>query len=79
MTGRKRGERSVAKNKQWEDWKHEQVEAVPPRSRKRMKELLDSVPGPPAEWNGGIKKLREVGEEMREMVGGKDWRRKRGL
>jgi len=68
----------VAKNRQWEEWKREQIKAVPPRSRKRMKEMLDSVPGPPTKWNGGMKRLREVGEEMQRMIFGKDWRRKRG-
>lgn len=65
-------------SREWEDWKREQVAAVPRRARKRMRELLDSVPGPPTACNGGIKRLREVGEEMQRMVGGKDWRRRRG-
>lgn len=68
----------AASDRQWEDWKRKQVEVVPRHARKRMKRLLDGVPGPPTERNGGFKKLRKVGEEMQRMIAGKDWRRKRG-
>ncbi len=68
----------MASKKEWEEWKREQVAAVPRHARKRLREMLDSVPGPPTAWNGGIKKLREIGEEVQRRLGGKDWRRKRG-
>lgn len=54
-------------DKEWEDWKKEQVEAVPRHARKRMRKLLDDVPRP-TRWNNGIKKLSEVGKELRKIL-----------
>lgn len=89
----------MAKNDQiqallWEKWKRDQVETVPRCHRKRMRELLDSLPNPPTAKEckankkildsvpppsrNGAKSLREIGEEMQRMVGGKDWKKKRG-
>ncbi len=53
------------RDRQWEDWKRKQIEAVPRHARRRMRELLDGVPGPPAAWGDRIRTLREVGEGMR--------------
>jgi len=57
----------MVKSKQWEDWKRKQVKAVPHHARKRMKELLDSVPGPPKAWKGSMKGLRDIVEEVRRI------------
>ncbi len=68
----------ASSSKEWEDWKREQVKAVPRHARKRMRELLNGVPGPPTEWNGGIKRLRQTSNEFQRLLGGKNWRRHRG-
>ncbi len=65
-------------NKGWENWKQEQVDAAPRRARKRVRELLDSVPGSSTSAERRFKKLREVVEEIQRLLGGKDWRKRRG-
>lgn len=51
----------------WEDWKREQLGAVPLRLRKRAKKLLDSV-----HHDTAGKRFREIGKEFRKLVG-RDW------
>lgn len=46
------------RRKKWEEWKCREVEACPPKGRKELRKLLDSVPMPTEEQRREMRRIR---------------------